>query len=511
MAKKILIILALAMSFCFQAFVFAETIVLKSGKSVEGKLIEKTDKYIKIDFMGVPLTYFFDEIESIDGKQSTKAKEESAIRAELKKLGYPENSWPSIEKELNILFKKIDFEHFKNEVVLVKNDPFKLGNILIDLAELLEQEGCFDPNHPHPLAKLLVVSLCGEDIFLAIDNSSIASEKKEEVKYELIACTAVSQLGYVMLDSLGFEAKVAHLDDLLVGFREIKVNGKALSALGNIAHVFNCVYLNSREVLFVDFINRVIKAVKLEEYYSLVCRNSWVLKQEYRISPERLLKVMENVSKGLSQTIKTEEILNMYYYFQILESSSGATASIYSNLGTSYLDFGDIDQAIYYFNKAIQIDPNFAQAYYNRGTFYDNQGNSSQAISDFTKAIEINPRSANVYYNRGVLYYKQGNSSQAISDFTKAIEINPRSANAYYNRGIAYSERGNFEQAISDYTKAMEIQPNFMEAYNNRGAAYLMMKDYDKAWADVHKAEGLGYPVNSRFLNDLKEESGRDR
>ena len=68
MTKKKIIILTLAISFCFPAFVFAETIVLKSGKSVEGKLIEKTDKYIKIDFMGVPLTYFFDEIESIDGK-----------------------------------------------------------------------------------------------------------------------------------------------------------------------------------------------------------------------------------------------------------------------------------------------------------------------------------------------------------------------------------------------------------------------------------------------------------
>jgi hypothetical protein len=38
---------------------FAETIVLKSGKTIEGKLIEKTDEHIKIDFQGVPLTYFF--------------------------------------------------------------------------------------------------------------------------------------------------------------------------------------------------------------------------------------------------------------------------------------------------------------------------------------------------------------------------------------------------------------------------------------------------------------------
>jgi tetratricopeptide (TPR) repeat protein len=48
---------------------FAEIIVLKSGKNVEGKLIEKTDKYIKIYFKGVPLTYYFEDIESIDGER----------------------------------------------------------------------------------------------------------------------------------------------------------------------------------------------------------------------------------------------------------------------------------------------------------------------------------------------------------------------------------------------------------------------------------------------------------
>lgn len=68
MRKKRMIILWLLISLYFPTFIFAETILLKSGKTVEGKLLEKTDKYIKIDFDGVPLTYFFDEIESIDGQ-----------------------------------------------------------------------------------------------------------------------------------------------------------------------------------------------------------------------------------------------------------------------------------------------------------------------------------------------------------------------------------------------------------------------------------------------------------
>jgi hypothetical protein len=43
MNKKISVILPLMFLFIFSS-VFAETIVLKSGKTVDGKMLEKTDK-----------------------------------------------------------------------------------------------------------------------------------------------------------------------------------------------------------------------------------------------------------------------------------------------------------------------------------------------------------------------------------------------------------------------------------------------------------------------------------
>jgi len=68
MKKNGLVILLVVLCTSFSTLVFAETIVLKSGSTLEGKIIEKTDKYIKIDFQGVVLTYASDEIERIDGE-----------------------------------------------------------------------------------------------------------------------------------------------------------------------------------------------------------------------------------------------------------------------------------------------------------------------------------------------------------------------------------------------------------------------------------------------------------
>ncbi|MDD5584597.1 MAG: hypothetical protein PHV55_06055 [Candidatus Omnitrophica bacterium] len=47
---------------------YAETVILKSGKTVEGKIIEKTGEYVRLNFCGVDLKYYLEEIASIDEK-----------------------------------------------------------------------------------------------------------------------------------------------------------------------------------------------------------------------------------------------------------------------------------------------------------------------------------------------------------------------------------------------------------------------------------------------------------
>jgi tetratricopeptide (TPR) repeat protein len=68
MSKKLAIMLSLIFSFVSSS-IFAETIVLKSGKTIEAKIIEKTDDSVKADIDGIPITYYLSEIDSIDGEK----------------------------------------------------------------------------------------------------------------------------------------------------------------------------------------------------------------------------------------------------------------------------------------------------------------------------------------------------------------------------------------------------------------------------------------------------------
>jgi hypothetical protein len=44
----------------------AETIILKSGQKVEGRITEQTDSYVTVEVVGVPVTYYLDQIDRIE-------------------------------------------------------------------------------------------------------------------------------------------------------------------------------------------------------------------------------------------------------------------------------------------------------------------------------------------------------------------------------------------------------------------------------------------------------------
>ena len=171
----------------------------------------------------------------------------------------------------------------------------------------------------------------------------------------------------------------------------------------------------------------------------------------------------------------------------------------------------DYDGAIEKWTYALRIKPDFTELYFYRGSAYGLKENYDMAISDFNQVLELQPDRADVLMNRGVIYGKKGDYTQAIADFDRAIELNQTFSHAYYNRGKAYFEKGEYERAIIDFNRTLEINPGYADAYYNRSMAYKDLGKYDEAWNDVHKIWARGANVPSGFLNELKQESGRDK
>ncbi len=68
----------------------SEIITLKSGQKVEGRIIEQTNKYVKLDFQGVEVIYLNDEIAAINQADSNNYPQiESLYKAYAASLNAP--------------------------------------------------------------------------------------------------------------------------------------------------------------------------------------------------------------------------------------------------------------------------------------------------------------------------------------------------------------------------------------------------------------------------------------
>ncbi len=124
-------------------------------------------------------------------------------------------------------------------------------------------------------------------------------------------------------------------------------------------------------------------------------------------------------------------------------------------------------QAIAFYNRALELDPNYADAYNNRGYAYDRLGQYDAAVRDYGQAIALDTRNGIFYYGRGSSYYRWGISdatkfAPAVTDLSTAISL-PEDRffayhpYAYYFRGSAHRRQNERDQALADLTSAWQL------------------------------------------------------
>ena len=139
------------------------------------------------------------------------------------------------------------------------------------------------------------------------------------------------------------------------------------------------------------------------------------------------------------------------------------TPIAYNNRGEAYLRKGDYNRAIFDYDQALRINPNFYKVYTfydNRGAAYLMKGDYERAIADFHQALRIKPNDANAYYNRGTAYFNKEDFEEAIADFNKALEINPGYAETYFYKALACEKMGHLPEALESYKGFIEKAPS---------------------------------------------------
>jgi serine/threonine protein kinase/Tfp pilus assembly protein PilF len=147
-------------------------------------------------------------------------------------------------------------------------------------------------------------------------------------------------------------------------------------------------------------------------------------------------------------------------------------------------------QARKYYEKAVELDPNFAMALRRLG------GESLKKAMALSKKVTEKER---LYIEALYAAYIEGDMPRAISKYRQLVNKYPKEKSAYFALG---NRALNPQEAIEMYRKTLEVDPNFGLALNHIGYALLSLKQYDQA-VDAFKKYATVRPGDANPLDSL--------
>jgi len=163
----------------------------------------------------------------------------------------------------------------------------------------------------------------------------------------------------------------------------------------------------------------------------------------------------------------------------------------YAILGDVYFRKQDYNSAIHYYKETIQRDPSYAAIYHNLGVAYHAKGAYGKEIEYYQKAIQRDPVNALTYRNLGLAYLREGGYDRAIDSFQKTVELDPANAENYAHLGVAYGRKGEHDRALDYFKKAIALDPLDAEAHRNLGFAYAERGDRAGVLREIHQLRVL--------------------
>ena len=99
------------------------------------------------------------------------------------------------------------------------------------------------------------------------------------------------------------------------------------------------------------------------------------------------------------------------------------------------------------------------------------QGRTDEAVTYFQKAVDLTPRFSAAYDVLGSVYFPRGDYAHAAEYFTQAVRVNPLDMVGRFFLGTCLLKLGKPMQAAEQFHAAREVDPGYSQAYVAEAAA----------------------------------------
>ena len=143
--------------------------------------------------------------------------------------------------------------------------------------------------------------------------------------------------------------------------------------------------------------------------------------------------------------------------------------------------------------KALDLDDNMAEAHTSLAfALFRGDWKWSAAENEFRIAQSLNPKSAQAHQWYSVMLSALGRSERALSEARQAQELDATSLVIRSHFGLVYFFAHQFDDSIAACQKVLELEPGFFIAQRYLGQAYAQMGKYDQAIEKYQSAASSG-------------------
>ena len=186
------------------------------------------------------------------------------------------------------------------------------------------------------------------------------------------------------------------------------------------------------------------------------------------------------------------------YYQQIITFYPHYVEAM-NSLGAIYRRLKRYEESIEILQRALDEDRQLPTVNYNLGFTYKEMGNYKDAIDSFEKVIHSNPDDVLAYNHLGSIYFAQKDYQKSIASYKRGLQIDHNHPILNYNLAHCYEASNNVADAIRCYKLALKIRPGWKDAIKDYTVLLMSVSDNKEA-ADIIKQGIKLYPNNTEML-----------
>jgi Flp pilus assembly protein TadD/TolB-like protein/predicted Ser/Thr protein kinase len=171
----------------------------------------------------------------------------------------------------------------------------------------------------------------------------------------------------------------------------------------------------------------------------------------------------------------------------------------------------DLDSAISFFRRALELDPSYAlahaglaEAYWSKYEATKDTAWVERAKLACDRAIQIDDRLAPIHVAMGVIHAGTGRYEEAIKEFKRALAQDKRNFDAALHLAGAYQAVNKTSAAEAAYKKAVRLRPGYWSGYSYLGVFYYDQGRYAEAERMFKQVIDLT-PDNKMFYNGYNQ------